>query len=111
MEQAKTQQPQFKCKQCGFQEAKPQLREVMITVGWVHSQFKSASPCLMCLQCGDLSCPIELNIGKYLNFVPGNSPPPSGGESVPMSAPPPELRAVRPQLLEEPAGSSEQAAQ
>lgn len=68
----------FTCGHCKSTEFNTHLREVTATVGWKASEMKTIAPCTMCSRCGNLTVPVDVKIGKFMNLVPGANPPPPG---------------------------------
>lgn len=74
----------YQCQECKGTQAIPQMREVMITVGWEHTVVKVVAPCLMCARCGKLGVVTTTQIGRFMNLVPGDGGGDDGGTKMPV---------------------------
>lgn len=62
---------QYRCQKCQHDQATTALREVKVTVGWAHTEFLCVAPTHMCQRCGYVVVFTQVQIGQYLDLVPG----------------------------------------
>lgn len=93
----------FLCRKCRHTECLVAMRSVKVTIGWPKLQIVGVAPARMCTKCGDLTIPINAEVGDLAGVVLEETaaaaapPPPDSDDPFDglTDAPPPNRRARR----------------